>query len=356
MNTLIGNVYKVSNILHPTQKNDPNPLSYIPKNIFQTYSVNTLSKAAYEAVNSWRELNPTWTHHFFSSQERRAFIEEHFDHDILWAYDQLIPRAYQADLWRYCVLFIHGGVYADHKIILKRSLDAWLPCNIRMVLMKDALKKNTKHSHFQHKLWNGLLIAEPKHSFFETAIQKIAKQVKNGFYGQNPLSPTGPCLLGRSINQVLKREPLTPFEVGSFQQPYYYNIFPSPFIKSAFNPKLFGHEDIMSFYPEYCSERKMTTLNASDTLQADYSAAWFMGKVYLHGKRQQNIKHVYYKTHVFHYMKRKIRLALQSRETELAKKLIIWSLQQKSFQPRIWLFWIHYQIYTLFIDQIKKPK
>ena len=31
--------------------------------------------------------------------------------------------AHKADLWRYCVLYIHGGVYMDIETVLMRSID-----------------------------------------------------------------------------------------------------------------------------------------------------------------------------------------------------------------------------------------
>lgn len=46
------------------------------------------------------------------------FIEKYFGRQVLEAYLLLIPGAYRADLFRLCALKIHGGIYADHKVVI----------------------------------------------------------------------------------------------------------------------------------------------------------------------------------------------------------------------------------------------
>ena len=43
------------------------------------------------------------------------FIKSHFSKRVLYAYDKLIPGAFKADLWRYCIIYINGGIYIDIK-------------------------------------------------------------------------------------------------------------------------------------------------------------------------------------------------------------------------------------------------
>ena len=54
-------------------------------------------------------------HYLFNDADCRAFIMNEYPPDVLMAYDQLIPTAFKADLWRYCVLYKYGGVYLDVK-------------------------------------------------------------------------------------------------------------------------------------------------------------------------------------------------------------------------------------------------
>lgn len=68
------------------------------------------------------QINPDYSYRFFNSTERRDFIEQFMDKRILKAYDKLIPKAFQADLWRYCVIYHFGGCYMDSGSFTIRKL------------------------------------------------------------------------------------------------------------------------------------------------------------------------------------------------------------------------------------------
>ena len=55
-------------------------------------------------------------HYLFHDVACREFIGREYPPDVLMAYDRLIPTAFKADLWRYCVLYKYGGVYLDAKL------------------------------------------------------------------------------------------------------------------------------------------------------------------------------------------------------------------------------------------------
>ena len=50
---------------------------------------------------------------YFNDKACKNFIKQHFGPNVVKAYNMLIPGAYKADLWRLCVLYIHGGIYGD---------------------------------------------------------------------------------------------------------------------------------------------------------------------------------------------------------------------------------------------------
>ncbi len=54
-------------------------------------------------------------HYLFNDRDCREFIMREYPPDVLNAYDSLLPTAFKADLWRYCVLYKYGGVYLDVK-------------------------------------------------------------------------------------------------------------------------------------------------------------------------------------------------------------------------------------------------
>jgi len=64
----------------------------------------------------------------------------------------LIPGAFKADLFRYCALLIHGGVYADVDIILESNLDQAIPPDVGFAVPMDEP---------QACLWQGFIAAAP---------------------------------------------------------------------------------------------------------------------------------------------------------------------------------------------------
>ena len=87
----------------------------IPLNIFQTYHTLDLPPRMRKSVNKLIKNNPEFTHYLYDDDDCRKFIKNNFPSNVVNAFDKLIPGAYKADLWRYCVLYIHGGIYLDIK-------------------------------------------------------------------------------------------------------------------------------------------------------------------------------------------------------------------------------------------------
>jgi mannosyltransferase OCH1-like enzyme len=78
-----------------------------------------------EAAASWRNEHPTWEYRAWSGSEVDALFAT--------ARPELLPlyRGYhrwvqRADAARYLVLFLHGGLYADHDIVCRRPFDGLL--------------------------------------------------------------------------------------------------------------------------------------------------------------------------------------------------------------------------------------
>jgi mannosyltransferase OCH1-like enzyme len=69
-----------------------------------------------ECVDKLKNAHPNFEHNLFDDNDCHEFIKKNFPIEVLLAYDALIPGAYKADLWRLCILYIHGGVYMDIKL------------------------------------------------------------------------------------------------------------------------------------------------------------------------------------------------------------------------------------------------
>jgi mannosyltransferase OCH1-like enzyme len=170
----------------------------IPLNIFQTWKTKDLKPDMTEMVEKLKEINPEFTHYLYDNDDCRKFIEKYFDKDVLTAFDCIIPGAYKADLWRYCILYIYGGIYLDIK---------YVPINgfklINLVGGEHyALDPIGSWTPDNYGLFNAIIISKPNNPVLKQAIDIVVNNVKNKYYGINKLEPTGPIVLGKSYSLI----------------------------------------------------------------------------------------------------------------------------------------------------------
>jgi len=161
----------------------------IPANIFQTWHTKILPPKMFFSISYIKKLNPNFKYYLFDDNDCREFIKTHFDSDVLNAFDTLIPGAYKADLWRYCVLYIHGGIYLDIKYV---PVNGYKFYNL---LFKEHLVYDINNIN----IYNALMVCKARNPFLLDAIHTIVQNVKNKFYGTCYLEPTGPKMLSNII-------------------------------------------------------------------------------------------------------------------------------------------------------------
>ena len=168
--------------------------SIIPLDVYQTWFTKDLPPKMSERVNLLKRQNPRFNYHLFDNDECREFIKTHFRPDVLDAYDSLIPGAYKADLWRLCVLFINGGIYMDIKYSCVNGFK-FVDLTENEQFVRDYLVSNT---------YTALIVALSGNQILFKCIRQIVENVKNKYYGNSSLSPTGPALLGNYFTQEEK--------------------------------------------------------------------------------------------------------------------------------------------------------
>jgi mannosyltransferase OCH1-like enzyme len=159
----------------------------IPLDIYQTWHSKDLPQKMSERVELLKSQNPQFTHHLYDDNDCREFIKQHFNTDVLVAYDSLIPGAYKADLFRLCILFIKGGIYMDIKLVC-----------INGFKLIELIENN--HFVFDrlsccNGILNSFMVSKSGNTFLYKCIRQIVTNVKYKYYGIDPLSPTGPRLL-----------------------------------------------------------------------------------------------------------------------------------------------------------------
>lgn len=100
----------------------------IPKTCYQTWKNKTLPSEIKYIINKNKEKNPEITFKLYDDDEMDEFIQKNFDERIVKAYKQINLGVVKSDFWRYCILYINGGIYLD----IKSSLETKLFGNIIM--------------------------------------------------------------------------------------------------------------------------------------------------------------------------------------------------------------------------------
>ena len=91
------------------------------------------------------------------------FLEKHFgkEHKVTKALSVLNPKygAARADLMRYAIMYIKGGIYLDFKSCIIKKLPK-MPDHIDMIAFQNQLHQ--EHLFDNGEIWNGFLYVRPK--------------------------------------------------------------------------------------------------------------------------------------------------------------------------------------------------
>jgi len=173
----------------------------IPKKIFQTWETADIEPEFQQIIDKWKYHNPTYEYIFQDAEQRVEFIRNNFEKNVLDAYKKIIPGAYKCDLWRYCILYIYGGFYADIDTLCMGKLDSLTNENIEFIVPIDL---NINQKEGQHNLACGFIGSVPKSPILLDAINRIIFNVENNIIPTSKLDFSGPGLLGRAVNKFLK--------------------------------------------------------------------------------------------------------------------------------------------------------
>jgi hypothetical protein len=175
----------------------------------------------------------------------------------------LSPSSYKSDLWRYCVLYINGGIYIDIKYTTINDFKLKYLCNREHFVLDHCGKTlDSNWNKEEYGIYTAFIVSKPNNIILKACIDEIVKNVGLFFYGKNALYPTGPGLLGSKY----------------FELKFDSNM---DFIKEL---KLFHHEHsnsiiynnthILDIYKQYREEQ---TDNQSNF---HYSQLWSLNSIY----------------------------------------------------------------------------
>jgi len=70
-------------------------------------------------MKTWIKYSNTFNYYFFDDKMCDNFMKQNFGEKINKAYSMLPMAVMKADLWRYCVIYKYGGIYADADTVCK---------------------------------------------------------------------------------------------------------------------------------------------------------------------------------------------------------------------------------------------
>lgn len=259
--TIISNYVKKNHIIKKTYTPPLfNSNIFIPKKLFQTWHSKNMPPKMIENVKKNQTNNPELEYFLYDDNDCYDFIKNHFNDDVANAYNKIIPGGYKADLWRYCVMYIHGGVYLDIKY---QCVDGFKLIDImdkeRFVFERPNFWKPNCYG-----IYNAFIIAKPNNPIFLECIKHIVKNTQNNYYGYNELYPTGPGLLGELYFVNIK---------NNYRKIYDFDLFYN--IENNTDIIIHNNSTILKSYTEYREEQSKTQKNEH------YRKMWREGNIYM---------------------------------------------------------------------------
>jgi len=106
-----------------------------PRKIWQTWKVDPLNFEERDLnwARSWTQKNPNYRYEVLTDQNDIQYVEHHFGPnglnrpDIIKIYKTVTAKIVKADLLRYMIMYVDGGIYTDIDVEALRPLDHFIP-------------------------------------------------------------------------------------------------------------------------------------------------------------------------------------------------------------------------------------
>lgn len=154
-----------------------------------------------------------WNFHFAGNAEKLAFMRQYFANtSTLWAYENIHKRVGNsaADIWRYAVLYLFGGLYLDDDSYFEAKFDDVIGKNDSLIVSteKNAFRDECYHEDFHLSslkmkksypkgdpgiIHGGRVIvswgifAQPQHPIVYRTLENIVEMIRFEFIRQSPL-------------------------------------------------------------------------------------------------------------------------------------------------------------------------
>lgn len=215
----------------------------IPRIIHQTAAdFDALAPEIKANIAELRGLNPGWEYRFYDDAAMKSYLRRSLRTELTELWEKVNPRypVVLADVFRYLVILLEGGVYLDVKSGVTRPLDEMLRPDDRFLLSYWANRKGEPFHRWgmhpeidfvprgEFQQWH--VIAGPQHPFLRKALSRAFTNMKRyvadrdgvGQWGVVRLA--GPICYTHAIWPLLGTAPYR--EVDSHEIGLRYSIWP----------------------------------------------------------------------------------------------------------------------------------
>lgn len=218
---------------------------HFPSKVWQTWKVDTFGFEEKDSkiARTWTAKNPEHRYEVLTDQNDLAYVETHFGADginrldIVYMYRELRLPIIKADMLRYLIMYVEGGVYSDIDVEALRPINKFIPdrYNERDIDMVVGIEIDQPEFH-QHPIlgqkcmsfcqWT--FMAKPGLPVMLTLIENIVKWLKTVAMEQKVpiseiqldfdqvISGTGPSAFTRAILHDMSRRAGKPITWDSF--------------------------------------------------------------------------------------------------------------------------------------------
>ena len=110
-------------------------IDHIPRKIWQTWKIDPLGfeERDLTVARTWTQKNPGHRYEVLTDNNDLYYVETHFGPtgfnrpDIVYMYRSLTLKIIKADLLRYLIMYVEGGLYADIDVEALRPIDRYIP-------------------------------------------------------------------------------------------------------------------------------------------------------------------------------------------------------------------------------------
>ena len=175
-----------------------NSNNLIPLNLFQYWHTDDIPPNMKLAIEKLKLASPEFNYTLFNENTAIEFINQYFGEDVLIAFKKLKPCAYKSDLFRYCYLYVNGGIYVDVKLAPVDNFKL-----IELVKSEHFVKDYTAYNNNNAgNISQTIMVCSKNCKLLLECIRRIVINVQNNFYGTSCLLITGPGLVAKVYRDI----------------------------------------------------------------------------------------------------------------------------------------------------------